>query len=175
MPKSITPQVYMPLYQIFLSADGTFFNYPGNKSYVEKESVTMNRTATCCCGQASIMVDGEPKIHLVCHCNNCKKRTGSAFGVSAYFPDSQVKNKNGEMEVYEINNHATHQERYFCKLCGTTLYWKISKFPAIPGIADMTGIAGGCFSDNPLPEPTITATNKNKCTWLEVPKMKIVS
>jgi len=135
----------------------------------------MIKSATCCCGQASIELDGEPKIHLVCHCNDCKKRTGSAFGISAYFSDSQVRSKNGEMGIYEINNDTTQQERYFCKSCGTTLYWKITKFPAIPGIADMTGIAGGCFSDDPLSEPTITATNENKCAWLEVPKLKIVS
>lgn len=43
----------------------------------------MVRTATCCCGQTSIEVSGEPVFHCVCHCDNCKRRTGSAFGVSA--------------------------------------------------------------------------------------------
>ncbi len=123
----------------------------------------MVRTATCCCGQTSIEVEGEPRIHAVCHCNNCKKRTGSVFGVSAYFSDTQVRNKHGETAIYKINT-ATQQERHFCRSCGTTLYWKTSSLPGL------TGVAGGCFADNPLSEPTLTASNEKKCAWVELPK-----
>ena len=122
----------------------------------------MVRTATCCCRQSSIEVEGEPKIHVVCHCNNCKKRTGSAFGISAYFSDTQVRNKQGKTEIYEINT-TPQQERHFCALCGTTLYWKVSSY------AGMTGIAGGCFADNPLSEPTLTVSNEWKCAWVKLP------
>lgn len=135
----------------------------------------MYRTATCCCGQSTIEVEGEPKIHLVCNCNDCKKRTGSAFGISAYFSDSQIKSRNENTDTYEINNDETEQQRYFCKSCGTTLYWKISRFPNIPGISEMTGIAGGCFSENPLSEPALSASNENKCAWLDLPKLKVIS
>jgi hypothetical protein len=141
----------------------------------KQKEVVVYRTATCCCGQSTIEVEGEPKIHLVCNCNDCKKRTGSAFGVSAYFSDSQIKGTNGNTNRYEINNQETEQIRYFCKSCGTTLFWKISRFPSIPGIAEMTGIAGGCFTESPLPEPTIVASNNNKCAWVELPKLKVVS
>ena len=131
----------------------------------------MIRIATCCCVKASIEVEGDPKFHLVCHCNNCKKRTGSAFGVSVYFPDTQVRSKKGETKVYEIESETTQQERYFCKSCGTTLYWKIYKFQGVPAISEMTGIAGGCFDDNSLPEPTIVSSGEQKCSWLELPKI----
>ena len=134
----------------------------------------MIRTATCCCGKATIGVEGNPKIHLACHCSNCKKRTGSAFGVSAYFDDTQILSKHGNTEIYEILNEDTEQERYFCKSCGTTLYWKIMKFTGIPNISKMTGIAGGCFADNPLPEPTISAFSDHKCSWVELPKLKVI-
>ena len=139
-----------------------------------KTEAAEHRTATCCCGQSSIEIEGNPKIHLVCHCDNCKKRTGSAFGVSAYFADTQVKRKTGKTEIYEINTETTQQKRHFCKSCGTTLYWKIFRFPEIPGIAEMTGVAGGCFTDDPLPEPTMTVSNEQKCAWLELPTLQIV-
>jgi len=135
----------------------------------------MRRTAVCCCEETTIEVEGDPKLHVVCHCDNCKRRTGSAFGVSVYFMNSQIKNIGGTTFVYKISTDTTEQERYFCKSCGTTLYWKISKFDAIPNIGDMTGIAGGCFEDNSLPEPTMSATSTRKCTWVEIPKLKIVS
>lgn len=135
----------------------------------------MLRTANCCCGQATIEVKGNPKIHLVCNCNNCKERTGSAFGISAYFDNAQVKNINGNTEIYKIDTDTTQQERFFCKSCGTTLYWKISKFNAIPDIDKMTGIAGGCFTENPLPEPVLLAANDQKCSWIEMEGLKVVS
>lgn len=123
----------------------------------------MVRSATCCCGNTSIDVEGEPEIHAVCHCNDCKKRTGSAFGVSAYFSDKQIRKKHGKTGIYRINT-TTQQERCFCSSCGTTLYWKTSSLPG------MTGVAGGCFADNPLPEPTLTVSNEQKCTWVELPR-----
>jgi len=108
----------------------------------------VRRTAVCCCEETRVVVEGDPKLHVVCHCNNCKKRTGSAFGVSAYFLDTQVISKSGNTDIYEISNEETQQKRHFCKSCGTTLYWKITKFDAIPNIEVMTGIAGGSNYQN---------------------------
>ena len=134
----------------------------------------MKRKARCCCGQASIVLDGDPKIHAVCHCNDCKTRTGSAFGISAYFADTQIERKTGDMLVYEINNEETQQKRYFCSCCGTTLFWKMSRFPLIPNVANLTGVAGGCFVDDPLPDPTFTSNSENKCAWLTLQNLKSV-
>lgn len=134
----------------------------------------MNRIARCCCGQASIELQGEPKIYAVCHCDNCKTRTGSAFGISAYFRDSQVINKSGNMQVYEIDNDETHQQRYFCAACGTTLYWKIWRFPQIPAVDQLTGVAGGCFVDEPSATPAYSANTDKQCAWLALTDMQTV-
>jgi hypothetical protein len=37
-------------------------------------------------------------------------------------------------------------------------------------MAGLTGVAGGCFIDVPLPEPSVTASNGERCAWLELPK-----
>jgi len=47
-------------------------------------------TATCACGQAAVTVNALPTMHGVCHCTHCKRRTGSAFGISAYFDKTAV-------------------------------------------------------------------------------------
>ena len=47
-------------------------------------------TASCRCGQLRASVTGEPVRVSVCHCLNCKKRTGSAFAVQARWPRAQV-------------------------------------------------------------------------------------
>ena len=37
---------------------------------------------TCLCGAAKVIVTGEPIVHLVCHCGDCRRWTGSVnYGV----------------------------------------------------------------------------------------------
>ena len=72
----------------------------------------MKRIAKCCCEQAAIEVEGDPQLYGLCHCDNCKRRTGSAFGVSAYFENDQIIAKTGETYVYEKTNWLGDQKRY---------------------------------------------------------------
>lgn len=125
----------------------------------------MTRTARCACGQAQITLDGEPAQHNVCHCANCRCRTGSAFGISAYFPKEAVVERSGEMACYAFHHAAWNhdQERYFCQRCGTTLYWYLSSRP------DLIGVAGGCFTEPPLEAPRHSASHSQKLDWVGLP------
>ncbi len=123
------------------------------------------RTATCACGGISITVRGDPAMHGICHCTNCKRRTGSAFGISAYFPRTAVVEQKGETQVYAFHHAAQNhdQARHFCPRCGTTLFWTISTLP------ELIGIAGGCFADGGLPEPAYSVTDGKREAWLTLP------
>ena len=59
----------------------------------------MTRIARCCCGSLRAEVTGEPWIVAICHCTECQRRTGSAFGASAHFPKEQVRIE-GPSKVY---------------------------------------------------------------------------
>jgi hypothetical protein len=122
----------------------------------------MTRTASCCCGACSIQVEGEPTLHALCHCDNCKRRTGSAFGWSAYFPDQQVREMRGSFAEYRIEGD-NPQVRSFCTACGTTLFWRWS---ARPG---EVGIAGGAFPPGALPSPAISAREHGRLDWVGLP------
>lgn len=106
---------------------------------------------------------GEPEINAICHCANCKRRTGSAFGWSSYFSDDQVLRQAGDARCYEIAG-ANRQRRWFCAACGSTLFWKAAVRPG------QTGIAGGCFVEHPLAPPTVTVSNAGRCDWLGLPQ-----
>ena len=125
----------------------------------------MPRTARCACGAASITVSGEPGIHGVCHCTNCKRRTGSAFGISAYFKRADVLESTGITRTYAFHHAAQDhdQERHFCSACGTTLFWFVSALP------ELIGIAGGCFGEVDLGEPTMSVTHSKKLSWVGLP------
>ena len=122
-------------------------------------------TATCACGQASITVNALPTMHGVCHCTNCKRRTGSAFGISAYFDRTAVVDCTGSTNVYAFHHMAQDQdqERHFCVVCGTTLFWFVSVLP------EKIGIAGGCFADGGLPEPTYSVNESKREAWVSLP------
>lgn len=128
----------------------------------------MTREARCCCGACAIQVQGEPAINGICHCEDCKRRTGSAFGWSVYFKHEQVTATLGAFRTYSPQGKAPNtgaadwQERVFCGKCGTTLSWRSSDF------AGLTGLAGGCFSA-PLPEPTMSVENETRCAWVTLP------
>ena len=122
----------------------------------------MNSIATCCCGHASIEVQGKPLVNSICHCNDCKKRTGSAFGISVYVKYKQIVKLCGETTIYKIET-GTAQERHFCVSCGTTLYWQTANFPKL------TGIAGGCFNNINDLEPEYNFRSENMCAWLAIP------
>ena len=122
-------------------------------------------TATCACGQVSITVNAAATMHGICHCTNCKRRTGSAFGISAYFDKSAVAGVRGQTKVYAFHHAAQKhdQERHFCVTCGTTLFWYVSTLP------EKIGIAGGCFADDDLAEPTYSIADKKRAPWLALP------
>jgi hypothetical protein len=114
-------------------------------------------TARCCCGACSIEVAGAPLVNAICHCDNCKRRTGSAFGWSTYFADDQVVGRSGALHCYDLGGG--RQQRWFCATCGTTLYWKVA------ARSGQTGIAGGCF-DGPVPPPSRSVVNEGRPAWL---------
>ena len=122
-------------------------------------------TATCACGQAAITVNALPTMHGVCHCTNCKRRTGSAFGISAYFDQTAVTQRIGETKVYAFHYAAQKldQARHFCPHCGTTLFWFVSTLP------EKIGIAGGCFAADVLPDPTYSVTDNKREAWVKLP------
>jgi hypothetical protein len=127
------------------------------------------REAKCCCGACAIRVTGEPEINGICHCHNCQRRTGSAFGWSAYFKNENVTATIGAFRTYSPPGKAPGaehwQERVFCGTCGTTLSWRSADYEGL------TGIAGGCFGEaTPLPEPTLTVHNETRCAWVTLPE-----
>jgi len=125
----------------------------------------LNKSAQCCCGDLKIEVTGKPERHGMCHCNDCKRRTGSAFGLSAYFKNENVIILFGESVCYQVHNQNKDavQERFFCKKCGTTLYWNVSCYP------QLTGVAGGCFAEDALDRPSYSASHGSKYDWVKVP------
>ncbi|WNC68809.1 GFA family protein [Thalassotalea nanhaiensis] len=125
----------------------------------------MNRVARCTCGDLSIKVQGEPKLSLACNCVNCQRRTGSVFGVSAYFDNNSIIEKTGCPSHFQGESDSGKKiTTSFCSKCGSTVFWEADFFHGL------VGIAVGCFSDPDFPEPSTAAWTDSKHKWVSFPE-----
>ena len=122
----------------------------------------MIRTATCRCGQLQAACTGEPVRISVCHCLDCKKRSGSAFAAQARWPDEQVAISGAYHEwshVGESGNRATFR---FCPTCGSTLFYSSD------GVPGLTAVAIGGFADPAFPPPDYSAYEERMHDWVAI-------
>ncbi|HEY0628807.1 MAG TPA: GFA family protein [Sphingomicrobium sp.] len=120
-------------------------------------------TASCRCGQLKATVTGEPVRVSVCHCLNCKKRSGSAFAVQARWPAEQVAiegRSNSHTTMADSGNSATH---YFCPDCGSDVHYENrGKFDGL------IAIPLGAFDDPYFLSPKFSVWEGRKHDWVEV-------
>lgn len=120
----------------------------------------MVRIALCCCGSLRAEAIGEPALVAVCHCLECQRRTGSSFGVSAYFPRQQVRTA-GTSKLYVRGSDSGRKiESHFCPNCGATVFWNAEFVP------ELLGIAFGSFADPSMPSPTVSVWETTRHRWV---------
>jgi hypothetical protein len=120
----------------------------------------MSRIAHCCCGSLWAEVSGDPDLVAACHCEQCQRRTGSAFGISAYYPREQVRT-GGASKIFARPGQEEREVRmHFCPDCGTSVYCEADFMPG------HVGIAAGTFFDPGFPAPTVSAWEQSKHPWV---------
>jgi hypothetical protein len=122
-----------------------------------------DRSASCRCGQLRATVTGDPVRVSVCHCLNCKKRSGSAFAAQARWPADQVviegRSKSFE-KVADSGNRATF---HFCPDCGSDVHYENhGKFDGL------VAIPLGAFDDPYFLKPDYSVWEERKHDWVEI-------
>lgn len=124
----------------------------------------MQRTGGCACGTVRYQVTGEPLRIAVCHCRDCQRRTGSAFGIGCVFPKDAVTLTQGATKTFErISNAGNWVRIHFCPECGSSVTWD---FEALP---QARGIAGGSFDDTSWIDPKLHVWTKTAHEWITFP------
>ncbi|MCA8900468.1 MAG: GFA family protein [Hyphomonas sp.] len=120
------------------------------------------RTATCRCGQLQAVCEGEPVRISVCHCLDCKKRSGSAFAAQARWPVAQVT-ITGTAKTFETRADSGNLfTSRFCPECGSTLAYMLETQP------DIIAIAMGAFADPAFPAPAYSVYESRRHAWVEI-------
>ena len=123
----------------------------------------ITRQASCSCGQLNLTCEGEPRHVSLCHCRECQRRTGSAFGIAAFFVRGAVTAA-GEARPFTRRSEGGHAVTFhFCPICGSTVYWQPERF------ADLIAVAVGAFADPSFPVPAQSVWESARHDWVALP------
>jgi len=103
----------------------------------------------------------------VCHCLNCKKRSGSAFAVQARWPRTQVTIDGASKTFVIIADSGNRATFHFCPKCGSDVYYEIDgKFD--DKFNDLIAIPLGAFDDPYFGWPAYSVWEQRKHDWIEI-------
>jgi len=126
--------------------------------------MSMLTTGGCQCGNIRYEVTGEPQQIVVCHCLDCQRQSGSAFGMTMVVAaDSFRIVKGTPREYHSISATGRSKLGAFCPDCGTRIYhqpeWRKGTISVKPGTLDNTSAL----------RPQLHIWVKNKQPWVEIP------
>ena len=120
----------------------------------------VERTAHCACGQLRALTHGEPKVVSMCHCLECQRRSGSPFGLGAWFEKAAVDIQ-GEHRTFTRMVEDRRVINHFCPNCGGPVFWEADGRPG------WVAVAVGMFADPNFPPPARSVYEDRKHAWLQ--------
>lgn len=90
---------------------------------MSRSKVVTVRSGGCQCGAVRYEVDGPTLKLVVCHCNECRKQSASAFGVSVFVPCAALRVTRGNPKFWSRPTDSGHVlDCAFCPDCGSRLW-----------------------------------------------------
>lgn len=120
------------------------------------------RSASCVCGSLQVECAGEPEMVSLCHCLDCQRRTGSAFGIAAFFAADRVRVRGDSSRFSTTSAEGFRFDFSFCPNCGATVFWETERKPGI------VVVAAGAFADPGFNAPTQSAFAEHQHPWLNL-------
>lgn len=119
--------------------------------------------AECQCGQLTVELPRTTPAVVVCHCIDCQRRSGSPFGVLAYYPGDQLTILGDAKRFERPTATGGVFETYFCSSCGSTVYAKTEKHP------NLIGIAVGTIAEPHFQSPVRSVWEQSMHHWIKLP------
>jgi hypothetical protein len=121
------------------------------------------KRATCGCGQLRADCDGDPLKVSICHCDACRRRTGSAFGIAVFFSRAAVMVE-GEARTHTRKADSGRDVTFhFCPHCRSSVWWEPERMP------DRVAVALGAFADPDFPMPDQSVSDARRYKWIAFP------
>jgi hypothetical protein len=115
---------------------------------------------SCQCGAIRYHVTGRAIALFCCHCTECKKQSGSAFGMALWVQGTKVETQGRPLSRWM--RHTPKGNRMFCDFCpecGTRLFHRID------GNTDVVSIKPGTLENRDLPAPVAHIWTDSAYEW----------
>lgn len=123
----------------------------------------MTVTGHCLCGAVTFECD-ELGSASYCHCEDCRRLTGSAFNVGVRCPSSRFRITSGELGSFTKKGSSGFElTRWFCRSCGSPIYG------SSPLDSSIVYIRAGALDDPKVVKPNLQAWISSKVTWADIP------
>jgi hypothetical protein len=83
--------------------------------------MTSKHSGSCLCGAVRFEVEGDFEHFYLCHCEYCRKDTGSTHAANLFSSTAQLKWISGEGHATCFNLPSTQHVKCFCSTCGSAL------------------------------------------------------
>jgi len=120
--------------------------------------------ASCLCGGIKLSYMGVIGPANYCHCEDCRRVTGSAFNLGVRVDRSGLQVvATSELRVYAYTGgNGRPIQRWFCGACGSPIY------TLHPGKPEFAWIKAGIIHDPAVVKPTYENWIKDKVPWANI-------
>ncbi len=119
----------------------------------------MKLSGKCLCGAVSYTCANDPVFAGNCHCNDCKKASGSGYAPTLFFPENSVS-ISGEVKYFASSGRSGKMvDRGFCPNCGSQVFGKPA---ALPG---MLAVRAGSLDDISAYAPQMDIFTSHAAAW----------
>lgn len=117
------------------------------------------------CGQLRYCCATRPAAVVCCHCMDCQRRTGGAFGISVLVDSGSFEKIGGDAATWESTRESGNVMRlHSCAVCGTRCW---AEQPANP---KFTVVIGGTLDSAQLLQPAAHIHTAAKHPWISIPE-----
>ncbi len=123
------------------------------------------REGGCQCGAVRYRLEGEPVALITCHCTECQRQSGSAFGMSLIVPKDSFQLLAGDLKWFvRTADSGRAVDCAFCPACGTRIYHEPTSRK------DTLNIKPGTLDDTSWLSPALHVWTKSKQPWVPIPE-----
>ena len=92
-------------------------------------------TGGCLCGGIRYEIEGDPFRIANCHCDDCRKATGSAYATNLFYQEDQITLLHGSPKRFDhIADSGNSMFKEFCDNCGAQVFGGGSMRPGVKSV-----------------------------------------
>jgi hypothetical protein len=122
--------------------------------------MAVSHLARCVCGSLRVCCNGEPDSVSLCHCLACQRRTGSIYGIAAFFNRDRIEVTGARSDFVRPSDSGHDVTFHFCPRCGSTVFWEPARKP------DLIAVAVGCLSEPSFQRPGKSVYQQHRHHWV---------